>query len=63
VDCVADGDNCKFTWICPTHDPIQVVHRKFQAFMDRLSLAEIAGLPQEPFDFGTERDENTNLYG
>ncbi len=63
VDCVAGGDSCKFTLICPTHDPIQVVHQKFQSFMNRLNLAEIAGLPREPFDFGLERDENTDLFG
>lgn len=63
VDCVVDGDNCKFTLVCPTHDPIQVVHHKFQSFMNRLNLAEIAGLPREPFQFGPERDENTDLYG
>ncbi|MCZ6533264.1 MAG: Rrf2 family transcriptional regulator [SAR324 cluster bacterium] len=63
VDCVADGDNCRFTSICPTHDPIQAVHHQFQNFMSRLSLAEIVGMPQEPFQFGTGSNENTNIYG
>lgn len=63
VDCVADVDSCKFTSVCPTHDPIQVVHRKFQNFMGRLTLAEIVGMPQEPLEFGLKSDENTNLYG
>jgi Rrf2 family protein len=63
VDCVADGDNCKFTLICPTHDPIQVVHHQFQNFMSRLSLAEIVGMPQEPFQFGPGSNENSNIYG
>lgn len=63
VDCVAGGDSCKFTDVCPTHDPIQVVHEKFQKFMSRLSLAEIVGMPRQPLEFGTRSDENTNLYG
>lgn len=63
VDCVSDADNCKFTQVCPTHDPIQAVHQQFQNFMSRLSLAEIVGLPQQPFQIGMRSDENTNLYG
>ena len=63
VDCVADSESCRFTRICPTHDPIQVVHHQFQNFMSRLSLAEIVGMPQEPFQFGPGSNENTNLYG
>ena len=63
VDCVAGEDSCKFTQVCPTHDPIQVVHQKFQNFMSRLTLTEIAGLPQQPLEFGPKSDENTNIYG
>ena len=63
VDCVADSESCRFTRICPTHDPIQVVHQQFRNFMGRLNLAEIVGLPPESFQFGPTSDENTNLYG
>lgn len=63
VDCVAGVDSCKFTEVCPTHDPIQVVHQKFQNFMSRLTLAEIFGISPQPLEFGSRSDENTNLYG
>ena len=63
VDCITDQDNCRFTQVCPTHDPIQEVHRKFQNFMSRLTLAEIVGLPGEPFAIGSKDNEDANLYG
>ena len=63
VDCVAGEDSCKFTEVCPTHEPIQVVHEKFQKFMSRLTLAEIVGMPRQPLDLGPKSNEDTNLYG
>ena len=63
VDCIADEERCKFTDICPTHDPIQVVHKKFQTFMEGLSLAEILSKPGLPLKFGSEDKENTYIPG
>jgi len=61
VDCVSDTDNCRFTDICPTYDPLQVVHRRFQNFMEGLSLAEIVG-QQRQLNFG-KQNEKADLPG
>lgn len=61
VDCVADEDGCQYTEFCPTHDPIQMVHQKFQTFMRDLSLAEIIGAPPQPLELGNFDDENAAL--
>lgn len=45
VDCTSDEVACKFSELCPTHDPIQAVHRKFLAFMDDYKIDEIIGSP------------------
>ncbi len=63
VDCVSDLENCKFTRVCPTHNPIQVVHRKFQSFMEELSLAEILGKQGQTFNLENRDNENTYLPG
>lgn len=63
VDCVADEERCKFARVCPTHDPIQVVHHKFQSFMEELTLAEILGSSGRSFKVGLEDNENTYLPG
>jgi len=62
VDCVSDSDACRFTDICPTYDPLQVVHRRFQHFMQGLTLAEIVGQPKQP-QFGFDQDEKAHLPG
>ena len=63
VDCVAEDVGCKFTSVCPTHDPIQEVHRRFQAFMSSLTLAELTGRPSRPISLGMKSDENAYLHG
>ena len=62
VDCVSDTDACRFTDVCPTYDPLQVVHRRFQHFMDGLSLAEIVGQPKQ-LNFGIGQNEKAHLPG
>lgn len=63
VDCVEDDDQCRYTEVCPTHDPLQVVHRKFQSFMEGLTLAEIVGSPQPFFQFRMDGNENALVHG
>jgi len=43
VECTSGEPNCKFISLCPTHDPLQVVHRKFEEFMSGLTIAQIIG--------------------
>ena len=62
VDCVADSDNCQIMEICPTYNPLQVVHRRFQAFMEGLTLAEIVGQNQE-INFEMKHNEKAHLPG
>ena len=62
VDCVGDQDGCKFTRFCPTHDPIQVMHQKFHAFMEDLTLAEIMSASNKPLTFGSN-NEKAHLPG
>ena len=50
VECTSDEPNCKFISLCPTHDPLQVVHRKFEEFMNGLTIEEIIG-PSRSFHF------------
>ena len=45
VDCTSEEATCKFSALCPTHDPIQTVHRKFLEFMDGSKINEIIGNP------------------
>jgi Rrf2 family protein len=63
VDCVSDAACCQFSPVCPTHDPMQVVHRRFKEFMAGLSLEEILGMAPRPIAFKVSPDENTYLPG
>jgi Rrf2 family protein len=63
VDCVSDDACCQFSPVCPTHDPMQMVHRKFKDFMARLSLEEIVGMGPRPIAFKVSPDENAYLPG
>ena len=63
VDCVSDDTCCQLSSVCPTHDPMQVVHRRFKDFMSGLSLEEILGLPPRPLPFKVSSDENAYLPG
>ena len=52
VDCVSEELTCRFSAQCPTHEPIQNVHRRFQAFMAAYKLDEIVGARHPaPFQF------------
>ncbi|MDH4248178.1 MAG: Rrf2 family transcriptional regulator [Deltaproteobacteria bacterium] len=51
VECTSGEPNCKFISLCPTHDPLQVVHRKFEEFMSGLTLAQIIGPSRSPTGF------------
>jgi DNA-binding IscR family transcriptional regulator len=56
VDCTSEAAACRYTANCPTHEPIQNVHRKFQQFMADYTLDEIigtraAGGSEGPFHF------------
>jgi Rrf2 family protein len=56
VDCASEDACCRFVANCPTHDPIQNVHRRFQEFMAGFTLDEILGTAQPAplrFEFGT----------
>jgi len=63
VDCVAEDPGCKFTEVCPTHDPIQTVHRRFELFMRSLTLAELTGKPPRPISLGMRSNEDAYLHG
>ena len=63
VDCISDDACCQFSPVCPTHDPMQVVHRRFKSFMAGLSLEEILGLHPRPIAFEVSADENAYLPG
>lgn len=63
VDCVSDDACCQLSAVCPTHDPMQVVHRRFKDFMAGLSLEEILGLQSRPIEFKVSADENAYLPG
>lgn len=63
VECISDDACCELTQVCPTHDPMQAVHRKFKEFMGRLSLEEILGMPPQPIAFEVSPDENAYLPG
>ena len=63
VDCVSDDACCQFSPVCPTHDPMQVVHRKFKEFMAGLSLEEILAMASRPIAFKVSPDENAYLPG
>jgi Rrf2 family protein len=65
VDCVSEGDACRFLAFCPTHDPIQAVHRKFQEFMEAYTIDEIIGPPRQgsTFRFRMGNDEDSYLHG
>jgi len=43
VDCTGGEALCKFSQFCPTHDPIQAVHKKFVEFMSMYKIDEIIG--------------------
>ena len=53
VECADDMAACHRAAFCPTQDPIQNIHRKFQAFMAAYTLDEIVGAPrgEGPFHF------------
>ncbi len=61
VDCVEDDSCCRFTPVCPTHDPLQVVHRRFKDFMAGLTLEEILGMGPHTLLFQMSKNENTYL--
>ena len=68
VDCVSDNTCCQLSPLCPTHDPMQVVHQKFKDFMNQLSLEEIFRLGAGPVSLRisslkTHADENAYLPG
>lgn len=41
VDCTSAEIICQYSEFCPTHDPIQKVHRKFLDFMSEYKIDEI----------------------
>ena len=43
MDCTDEEAGCRHAAYCPTHDPIQNIHRKFQEFMAGYTLDEIIG--------------------
>ncbi|HKI97700.1 MAG TPA: Rrf2 family transcriptional regulator [bacterium] len=52
VDCAGEDPTCRYTEQCPTHEPIQNVHRRFQEFMTAYTLDEVIGTRgQGPFQF------------
>jgi Rrf2 family protein len=52
VDCTSEDASCRHTALCPTHEPIQNVHRRFQEFMAGYTLDEIVGPRMaRPFHF------------
>ena len=52
VDCTAPEAACRHSALCPTHDPIQNVHRRFHEFMAQYKLDEIIGSRHAgPFHF------------
>ena len=52
VDCTGVEAACRYSADCPTHEPIQNVHRRFQEFMTQYTLDEIIGTrPLGPFQF------------
>ncbi|MDH4225899.1 MAG: Rrf2 family transcriptional regulator, partial [Deltaproteobacteria bacterium] len=66
VDCAGESRECGLDHHCPTRKPLQVVHRRFQQFMDQLTLNEIVGSVSST---SPEQDspeagyENTHLHG
>ena len=61
VDCVSDDACCAFTAVCPTHDPMQMVHLRFKHFMTGLTLDEILGLPAHAVPLRMVIDEDAYL--
>ena len=52
VDCAGAEAACRHSAYCPTHDPIQNVHRRFHAFMAGYTLDEIIGAERgQPLQF------------
>ena len=49
VDCTTAENTCQYSELCPTHDPIQAVHRKFLEFMSEYKIDEILGAAK-PFN-------------
>ena len=41
VECSAGKMDCKFIELCPTHDPLQMIHKKFEEFMAGLTIDQI----------------------
>lgn len=41
VECSRGEMSCKFIEQCPTHDPLQAVHKKFEEFMSGLTIDQI----------------------
>jgi len=54
LDCTGDDASCEYQSGCPTHNPIQRVHQRFQQFMAALTLDEVLdrGLADLPLRFG-----------
>lgn len=53
VECTSEDSTCKFSDLCPTHVPIQTVHRKFLEFMAAYKIDEIIGNQKpNPFQIG-----------
>jgi Rrf2 family protein len=52
TDCTDAETHCEYQPGCPTHDPIQRIHRRFELFMSGYMLDEIFGCPTpRPFEF------------
>lgn len=52
TDCTDGESHCEYLQGCPTHDPIQRIHRRFELFMAGYMLDEIFGCPTpRPFEF------------
>ncbi|MDH4121867.1 MAG: Rrf2 family transcriptional regulator [Deltaproteobacteria bacterium] len=62
VDCVGTGTGCDLTLSCPTMKPMRVVQRRFQLFMDTLTLAEIIFGREDP-TLDPKAHENAHLPG
>lgn len=49
VECASSASSCRLMDLCPTQDPIQAVHRKFEEFMSGFTLDQILRpIPQLP---------------
>lgn len=56
VECTSAESACRLVSLCPTHDPLQAVHKKFAEFMAGLTIDQVIGIAPtldkpQPFQF------------